>query len=585
MKRSLLLSILATIASLCVAQSTSYHADFYFDKMSPNGKWMSGHSMGTILLYNANSGEYEEYVASEDLVSAYYATGIGNCWSNDGILVGSVNDHDCAYYQNSEWNELPLLPENGGLNMAHCITPDANRIAGVVGMSGMNMESEQMIKPVYWDRESDGSYGMYKELPYPTTDFCGRVPQYVTAIAISDDGKTIVGQVVDWSGFYIYPIVYTQDGSGAWSYRTYCEGILYPEGTTFNEWPGEEPAAPDYTVYMNDEQKAAYTAALKEYNDAFNRYLNGEILWNQVPAEPNPADYISADRLGEYNDAVNAYDLAIYNYYKAVEEFDAVMMANMTGSSFIFNNVYISGNGRYYSCTLKQSDYSNPYYTITTNTPVKIDLQESADVIYKVNTSMDMIASSVMNDGRMIVQNPSMAYGRNSYIVSDDCQTLTTFIDYLESRDSKVAEWVKSKTTFDIPYYNENSEYVLAEDSVAVGSVYCNSEGSVFGSFMYDEWSENARVVEFSYVIDFTDDAAVEGIRNNRNSMTAYTDGNNMLYVQGTVESAAIYDMRGNCVLVCNKPQDAIQLDLPQGVYIVKLTNSATIDTSKIVVR
>lgn len=583
MKRSLLLSTLALIASLSLAQTTTYHADFYFDKMSPNGKWMSGHSLGTILLYNANSGEYEEYIASEDLVAEYYATGIGNCWSNDGILVGAVNDHDCAYY-NGEWNELPILPENGALNMAHGITPDGSRIVGVVGMSGMNMNSEQMIKPVYWDRDADGSYGLYQELPYPATDFCGRVPQYVTAIAVSDDGKTVVGQIVDWSGFYIYPIVYTQDAGGEWSYRTYCEGILYPEGAVFNEWPGEEPAAPDYTVYMNEDQKAAYITALNEYNDAFNRYLNGEIGWNQVPAEPNPANYIDSDRIDEYNKAVSDYELAIYNYYKEVEEFDAVLMANMNGGSFLFNNVYVSGNGRYYSCTLKHTDYTIPTVPISTNTPVKIDLQEAADVIQMVNTNRDMIASSVMNDGRMIVQNPVMAYGRNSYMVSEDGQTLTAFIDYLENRDSKVAEWVRSKTTFDILYYDENYDLVVAEDSVAVGSVHCNAEGTVFGSFMYDEWSENARVVQFSYVIDFTTDASVEGVKNERNGMAAYV-ADNALYVQGDVQNVALYDLRGGCVMESKNPGSALSLDVPQGVYVVRLTNDREVYTTKVVVK
>ncbi len=225
MKKSLLSLVASFMACMAIADGIYYHPDFYFDKMSSNGKWLATQTMGTVYIYDRDKDTYYEFIASEDAVSEYYATGIGNCWSDDGILVGSVNDVDCAYWMDEEWNELPInREENLGLNMANGITPDGSRIVGSVGISSISIYSEQMIKPVYWDRLPDGSYDMYKELPYPAPDFCGRVPQSISAVCISDDGKTILGQIVDWSGWYIYPIVYQQQADGSWTYKTYAEG-------------------------------------------------------------------------------------------------------------------------------------------------------------------------------------------------------------------------------------------------------------------------------------------------------------------------------------------------------------------------
>lgn len=589
MKKTLLSSVFTLIACLCVGQGTYYHPEFYFDKMSPNGRWLSTHAMGTIYLYSRADSLYDEYAASEDAVTEYYATGVGNCWSNTGVLVGGVSDRECAYWQNYEWNELPVKAENQGLNVANGITPDGSRIVGNVGISAMNMYSEQMVKPVYWDRNAGGSYDLYKELPYPATDFSGRVPQYVTAIAISDDGKTVIGQVVDWSGFYIYPIVYTQADNGEWSYRTYSEGILYPEGATFGVWPGEEPARPNGELYMNDEELAAYRAALNEYLIAYEKYMMEQITWEELPEEPDPADYI-IERIDEYNSVMNQYQKDLSAYYQKVYEFDVIMQNNMYGYCFTINNAYLSGNGRYYSTTMKHTDVSNPLSPKTISTPVRFDLNESGNVMTMVATNIDMIASSVMNDGCMIVQNPAMAYGRNSFVTSTDCQTLTTFVDYINGRNSDVANWVKAMTTFDVLVADSYDEYgnpniSVVEDSIVAGSVHCNSEGTIFTSFMYDEWSDGDVIRQFSYQIDFTEDAAVDGVNTDKSSMAAYITEGNTLQLQGNVEQLAIYDLRGGLVMQAVNPQEVVTLDAPQGVYIVKLSNNTDVYTTKVVVK
>lgn len=589
MKKVLLSLTLVIMTLSSVAQGLYYHPDFYFDKMSPNGKWLSTHTMGTLYIYSRVDSTYREYLASDDAVTEYYATGIGNCWSNDGILVGSVNDRDCAYWQNDEWHELPIKPENKTTNLANGITPDGSRIVGSVGLSSMNMYSEQMLKPVYWDRAADGSYEEYKELPFPAKDFCGRTPQYITAIAVSDDGKTIIGNVVDWSGFYIYPIIYTQGNDGEWSYRTIDEGVLYPEGTDFGTWPGEEPIKPDGTAYMNEQELAVYNEDYNEYMNAYNRFLNGEIDWEDVPAEPDPADYI-VERLDEYEDAMAKYTLELQRYYNNSENFENNLISAMNGYSFTFNNLYLSGNGKYMSTTIRYADVSNPLNPRLKYAAVKIDLSND-DAITGIKDTRDMLASTIMNDGRMIVQTPAYAYARNSFIVSSDVETLTPFVDYITSVNSYVGKWVKEKSTFDVLYadsYDDfgNPNIVIAEDSIVAGSVFCNSEGTIFTSFMYDEWSESVGinfVRQFSYQIDFTEDTGVENIKQDAIARAVYV-ANNTLYINNGVSELTIYDMQGSMVLNNTHPTEQMTLNLSPGVYVVRALYNNTPIINKIVI-
>lgn len=582
MKRFLLSVTAMFIAYMAMGQGIYYMPDFYFDKMSPNGKWLATQTEGVVYTYDREADTYYEYIASEDAITEFYGIGAGNCWSNDGILVGKVNDMECAYMKDNEWYELPIDREkNLGLNVANGITPDGRRIVGNIGISGMNMYSEQMVMPVYWDVTPDGDYGMYQILPYPKTDFCGRVPQYITAICVSDDGKTIIGNIVDWSGFYIYPIIYTQDENGEWSYRTICEGVLYPEGAQFGTWPGEEPNTPDPTQFMNDEQAAAYLAALNHYMTEYKKMENGEIDWEDLPELPDPTDYIT-DKIDAYNAALQEYYNTLENYYKQLGEFQTILDNTMYGNSFILNNLYLSGNGRYINTTIKGVDATNPYNPIAVYTPTLFDLQDGSMTAVKGAT--DMIASSVMNDGRSIAQNPFMAYGRNSYIVSRDGQTLTPFVDFLAGVDYDMWDFVKSISVYDVIYidgFDEygNPSYAVANDSIVSGSVHCNSDGTIFTSFMYDEWSEGDVIRQFSYQVDFTALASVDAVENNNSDIYV---ANNTLYTQGRIDEVVLYNISGAVVMRITSPHEATALNLPPGIYVVSASTHEGTITRKI---
>jgi len=59
----------------------------------------------------------------------------------------------------------------------------------------------------------------------------------VTALSISDDGSTVVGQVVSANGFVTYPLVYTKGSDGKWSYKEYGLNEIVEPGTVFPKYP------------------------------------------------------------------------------------------------------------------------------------------------------------------------------------------------------------------------------------------------------------------------------------------------------------------------------------------------------------
>ena len=587
MKKSLLVFMASLFACTMMANTvgTYYLPHTYFDKMSPNGKWLATQNIGSVVIYDRETDNFYEFYPSEDAVTEYYATGNGNCWSNTGILVGGSNDTRCGYWENGEWKDLPLQAINKSLNLANAITPDGNRIAGVVGTSGMNLNSSLMLKPVYWDRNEEGGYDAYVELPHPEVDFCGRVPQYVTALNISEDGKTILGQVRDWSGWYVYPIIYTQGSDNKWSYRTICEGVLYPEGTKFGEWPGDEPTEPDPTLYMTDENKAIYLELLAEYNYQMQRYENGEIGWEDVPEMPDPKDYMT-DLLTAYVKALNEYQIALEEYYEKAYEFDYNVHSTLNGKTFIMNSSSLSGNGKYIASTIQYADEEDSSFTV--KYPVRINIENGKSEIVLVKAE-DMQSSTAMNDGRILAMNPAMAYARNSYMVWPDTQEVVPFIEYVKSVDNGMYEWVKAFSTFDVPVYagaDENGypEYDVVEDSLVAGSVHCNSDGTIFTSFMFDEWttpSGHDFVQQYSYQLDFTQLAGVEKVEERENLVYVKE---NVLYVQGEVESATIYDLRGNVMMQIENPTTQ-HLDIAAGIYLVRVVDAQATTTTKVIVR
>lgn len=79
--------------------------------------------------------------------------------------------------------------------MANGVSGDGSRICGTLDPGVVDSEKSPLAIPVIWELQSNGTYSEPIILPHPETDWKGECPHSVTAITISEDGNTIVGQV------------------------------------------------------------------------------------------------------------------------------------------------------------------------------------------------------------------------------------------------------------------------------------------------------------------------------------------------------------------------------------------------------
>ncbi|MGM9859621.1 MAG: hypothetical protein ACI31C_02575, partial [Muribaculaceae bacterium] len=232
MKKSLL--VIAMMAAGVAAQAQFVEPlampGYSWQGISPDGKYVVSELNGTLSIINLET--YEEFLYEEDWsTGASYSGGLGNYLSATGIILGSTtSDGNACYWKDGEWFEL-YSEGTTDCNLANGITPDGSRICGSVSQAPFSVDAKVIMQvPCYWDATEDG-YGEYHVLPHPETDFSGRIPQYITALYISEDGKTIAGQVRDYTGFCVYPILYTQNADGEWSYSLPNIETFCPEGT------------------------------------------------------------------------------------------------------------------------------------------------------------------------------------------------------------------------------------------------------------------------------------------------------------------------------------------------------------------
>lgn len=360
MKKVLLLSAVVAMSAAAVnAIEPQVLDDVTINKLSPNGNWGTSDMYGTVTIFDfANDEKYvytEDYENPEKSISC--TIGNGNAISNSGVIVGCLNyGMTPAYWENGEWKMLPV-GEIDGQYSADAISADGSVICGYVSNAG-----ETSILPAVWCRNADGTYGDYKILPHPTTDLTGRAPQYITAVCISNDGKTVAGQIQDYRGSMPQPIVYRLNDKNEWEYELIHPELINVNNTEFPEWK-EEPTYPKPENFMTPENLAKYEEAYRIYEE--NGYKD--------ELEPNPADYLSAEELAAYYVAENEYNEWVTLCNEVNEALFGLMDAG--AAMFVYNNVFLSGNGKYYGATAQVEIPSEGFYPETKYIPYIFNLE------------------------------------------------------------------------------------------------------------------------------------------------------------------------------------------------------------------
>lgn len=571
MKKTLLtLACAAMIGGTANAQVCESYTGNHFHKVSDNGLWLV-EDEGIIVTYNRETKK--KTVIQGDVTEL--TVGIGNSVLNDGTVCIANGSKGPALLKDSVITPLDpgrqLAPgETLSMSIAHGATNDGKRIVGVLEAPDANVESDEiMASPVLWEKNDKGEYKI-KTLPHPDKDFTGRVPQYITAVDIADDGKTIAGQIQDASGFYTTPIIWKENAEGKWTYTTPGTELIY-DASKLSQLPKlpAEPKEPIAEHYMSKADSVAFVKALEDYNEKYALAQLGEIPWSEVPERPEKSNFISdKSKADAYADALMEFYEKDEQYWKEFEIFDGILKSITTGSVYMFNNVGLSRNGKYMFTSIQKNelqDPENPWSSKIVTTPYRFTLTDEKDSYESIAGLNDHLGVSVANNGLLVALAPPLDDTRTAYI-SLPGKPAQTFVDYMASeKQDSVVKFLKDNFS-----YTVNVEvgvdsmgapiYEQVNDSTITGTLAVNGEGNRFVSFIYDQMTNPESANYVTYFIDLTKNAGPSAIENVVNKENA-----------GEVLRREYYNLQGQRIAQPTK-----------GIYLEKVITTNGVYTKKV---
>ena len=556
MKRTLLTSALAIMGfATATAQVFDHFTGNKYHVMSDDGVYVAEANSGELSVRNrlTNAQYFVHHVNETDPISI---TGKGHCISAKGTLVGTDGVNACYWVRGGLKIDLPK-PSYAGTTMASgsSITDDDKYIAGTLATTVAFGADGLMSFPVLWTKQANGTYA-YEEVPFPRKDFTGRDPQFVRINEISADGSVMVGVVMDYTGFRNYPIIWKKATDGTWTYKTIGANILWDTNKVKDILPmpvDPSSSCPQDSLYLSQNDKDTYNAAADAYRDAYDQYQAGLIPFDSVPPYPYIFQYIT-DRRDEWVADSAAYMAKVDQFYKDFAAYDQSLKAVLLPNNFLFNDVQLSRNGRYFAASLSISQANDNAIIGKVSegtTPIIFDLEESDSLPDRVFSQLtDHYTSSVTNDGTLIVASPLQDTVRNSYVIRPGETEATPFLDYITARSAEAGAFIKKNYTFTVvtgdddddpgtggggnPGWGDGGDgdlggggvvasmgkistnaYVTHPDSTVTGTVYCNGDGTIFGSYMQEYFTDvtYGNTIDRSYVIDLRE-GATSGIHN-----------------------------------------------------------------------
>lgn len=403
-----------TIVRASTPNHVSFEKGMYAVKISPNGEWI-GSQAGSASLYNSQTGERFVY---EDCY-----LGLGNAVTNDGVAVGSTVD--VAVIFKDGVIKYPEALKKYWFSNFNALTPDATR---AVGFLNNEDNDETQYVPAVFDLDSNGEVTDIIMLPYPKLDFFNVPPQFVTAVWISDDGKTVIGQVLDWRGHYAYPIYYKENSNGEWKYELPSAPLFNPLHLEIPENPWtDEPEFPYPENFMSGIRLQAYMIKYQEYLDT-------------GLDKPVPEDYMSDEEYKRYENAVNKYNEWFYSQEERINDYiyfyDEMLSVSPT---FGLNEMSIHPSGEYFMTHGGDIDYNGDMkgkiYSFSTidNSMEVIDSPES-----------DLYPSQILSDGTLIAALP-MTDIPSSYIKMPGSDKFQTVYEYLHTKYPEIGSWLSEE--------------------------------------------------------------------------------------------------------------------------------------------
>ncbi|MDE6010136.1 MAG: hypothetical protein K2F87_01635 [Muribaculaceae bacterium] len=558
MKKTLLLaSVLVTTAG-ALAQTASEPLilnPFYVHKMSPDGRWLySNCGMGQIVIYDLSDHSSNAFTEA--------GLGLGNCLNSVGTAVGNSEGYGCLIQGDKVI--IPSTVEDFWYSSFHSITNDGSRIAGLVGnpgSSGSAMdESNQMYLPIVLDVKSDGTFGEPIMLPHPQKDFMGLTPQYCSATWISDDGKTVLGQMIDYSGMSLQPIVYREVADGEWEYSLPSEPYYNPDHIKLPPYPGDfKLTEPDPMDYMSEAMQQEYEEDMLWWE------TEGGFDPDTYPGE-NLEHYMTSEELNTYRRALMEYVNAAYEYNDKIREFlDARNAIFDSSPHFLQNGSTMNAEGTYAALTGKYDISMGEDGVKTCYSTYFLDLtDDSLTEVRSANT--DIMVTQVI-DGNIVLGTTPGVIPNTSYVFLPGASDFIPTEDFLAERDPEAVKWMEANLVHDITAADDPGIAMLpAEGYMFSGNGVASRDFSVFAAAV-DAYVFSTEDVYFTYVFSGLLSDVKEVAESAASAVRVLAGG--LLSVSGEVTDLAVTDLSGRKVFGMAKASGEVATGLGNGIYVV----------------
>lgn len=492
--------------------------DSYGHKITRDGTFSTGEAV------MVQSGWGRDNITGETFFYEGCTVGYGNPISKDHAVVGNdAGTMQAAFLIGGEDPKLigPMAAHTE--SYAHGITWDGTRVCGFVyneNFKGFDIVDPNVMNSMYVpvvcdiDPATGEAYNL-QYLKYPLKDFFGLAPQYCTAIWISDDGKTVIGQIVDNTGFFVYPVVYFQDENGEWDYKLPSESLFNPDGLPIPQYPELLMDAPQAIDYVIPEKRKLF----EEMADNWS-YQNGG---------PDPYDLLNPKTAGEdafmtqegYDAFMKALtDFAQYSieYNELLNEYYTDLTVFMSHSiSFHQSSMAMNNDGTLMAQMGIVNELAPDMTLIRHTVPYLFNLEDgtyeivndgkNAQQILQILPDKTLICSSRFNGAGVVDKTFVLPPGGDSYIPLQD---------YIKPQNPDVYEWYEEYLAKDVVTEDVDGDLLfvpqIVTGLVAVSDDFTAMSGGV------DAWSWDLESGDYYtyFITGMTtpDPAGIESITN-----------------------------------------------------------------------
>lgn len=497
----------------------------YAQRVSPNGKYiMAQDGFANTYLLSTETKEILTYAGSYP--------GSGNCVANNGTMVGEsiASEQHAAFFRNGAV-EVPPSLKSIGFSSLSGITPDGSRACGFMS----NPKTGVIYVPFYCDIAPDGTVGEPVELPYPQRDFFGLRPYFVSAVCISDDGKTICGFLADTTGFFSYPVVFKQDEAGEWDYTLPTESLFNPDHMAIPKMPSDNLSMPQIYDFMDADKR-------KEWLDLYRKYLETDDPADE-PFTVHPKDYYMtpeqeadyAEALEDYKQKLNAFNNAVDQYWKDLYKIGR--------EEWFGGFMCISPDGKQMAVAQLYADEESPTLEADKYFPFIFDLENNTFKKYTPEVG-NLLPTQILSDGTVLtVSAPTDFVPYSCYLLEPGKTEFTSFINFLEDKFPAYLPWIEDNLTM-------------------YGIVGFDGDTPI-----YDYYTISGMVSMSDNMETIAGGLAVNG------GMSSYyyydpTLGVNEIYIEPNEDDTfTVYNLNGINVLTTKEKSDINSL--PKGIYII----------------